>query len=297
MTGRLDSAVCSPAIIVMRCDGNCSGSPRRTRGHGAAVTGSAAAGREDRWSDIDLYFGVADDVALDAVLADWTDYLYGELAALHHFELNASARSPGVSPCRPVSRWISGSPRPAGWPPRPALPRGLRQGGPATSGHPTGPGTPHRTCLAPRVARWSCIEHRSPGRPSTGSAVSGTRRWPLPAFVSMSLPTMPRGPTPYLPQLLGVRGALVHPCAGRSCGEHLDGGDAVARAVCDRSRPGAAPRTAHSRAGWPAWVLPPEGSPIVILATPATIAWQSLWRSGHCLSTGQDATDRTVSRT
>jgi predicted nucleotidyltransferase len=58
---------------------------------GAAVTGSAASGREDRWSDIDLYFGITDDVALDAVLSDWTDYLYGELAALHHFELKVSA--------------------------------------------------------------------------------------------------------------------------------------------------------------------------------------------------------------
>jgi hypothetical protein len=54
---------------------------------GAAVTGSAADGREDRWSDIDLYFGVTEDIALDAVVADWTDVLYGELAALHHFEL------------------------------------------------------------------------------------------------------------------------------------------------------------------------------------------------------------------
>jgi predicted nucleotidyltransferase len=54
---------------------------------GAAVTGSAADGREDRWSDIDLFFGVAEEVALEAVVSDWTDYLYGELAALHHFEL------------------------------------------------------------------------------------------------------------------------------------------------------------------------------------------------------------------
>jgi hypothetical protein len=58
---------------------------------GAAVTGSAADGREDRWSDIDLYFGVADDVALDAVVSDWTDFLFGELAALHHFELQVPA--------------------------------------------------------------------------------------------------------------------------------------------------------------------------------------------------------------
>jgi hypothetical protein len=58
---------------------------------GAAVTGSAADGREDRWSDIDLYFGVAEDVALDGVISDWTDYLYGELDALHHFELKVPA--------------------------------------------------------------------------------------------------------------------------------------------------------------------------------------------------------------
>jgi hypothetical protein len=31
---------------------------------GAAVTGSAADGREDRWSDIDLFFGVEDHVTL-----------------------------------------------------------------------------------------------------------------------------------------------------------------------------------------------------------------------------------------
>jgi len=54
---------------------------------GAAVTGSAADGREDRWSDIDLFFGVVDGVALDTVLADWSDYLHGELGALHHFDL------------------------------------------------------------------------------------------------------------------------------------------------------------------------------------------------------------------
>jgi hypothetical protein len=58
---------------------------------GAAVTGSAADGREDRWSDIDLYFGVAEEVAVDAVVSDWTDHLYRELAALHHFELKVPA--------------------------------------------------------------------------------------------------------------------------------------------------------------------------------------------------------------
>jgi predicted nucleotidyltransferase len=57
---------------------------------GAAITGSAADGREDRWSDIDLFFGVAEGVPLHAVLSDWSDYLYGEVGALHHFDLQAS---------------------------------------------------------------------------------------------------------------------------------------------------------------------------------------------------------------
>ncbi len=58
---------------------------------GAAVTGSAADGRQDRWSDIDLFFGVAEHVELDTILSDWSDYLYGELAALHHFDLKVPA--------------------------------------------------------------------------------------------------------------------------------------------------------------------------------------------------------------
>jgi hypothetical protein len=56
---------------------------------GAALTGSAADGREDHWSDIDLFFGVADQVALDRVLADWSGHLYGTLGALHHFDVKA----------------------------------------------------------------------------------------------------------------------------------------------------------------------------------------------------------------
>lgn len=51
------------------------------------MTGSAANGIQDRWSDIDLFFGVVEDVALDIVLSDWSHYLYGELDALHHFDL------------------------------------------------------------------------------------------------------------------------------------------------------------------------------------------------------------------
>jgi hypothetical protein len=55
---------------------------------GAAVTGSAAAGREDRWSDIDLAFGVSDSTLVGAVLSDFSDYMYAQ-GALHHHDLRA----------------------------------------------------------------------------------------------------------------------------------------------------------------------------------------------------------------
>lgn len=58
---------------------------------GAAVTGSAARDAEDRWSDIDLFFGVADEVSLDAVLDDWTGFMCGELGALHNFDVRAGS--------------------------------------------------------------------------------------------------------------------------------------------------------------------------------------------------------------
>ena len=58
---------------------------------GAAITGSAAAGREDRWSDIDLAFGVGSAADLPAVLSDWTDVMYGRNGALHHLDIRAGA--------------------------------------------------------------------------------------------------------------------------------------------------------------------------------------------------------------
>ncbi len=54
---------------------------------GAAVTGSAAVGREDRWSDIDLALCVAADADRGQVLADWTDRMYREHAAAHHVDV------------------------------------------------------------------------------------------------------------------------------------------------------------------------------------------------------------------
>lgn len=51
---------------------------------GAAITGSAAAGCEDQWSDIDLAFGVTGPDELAGVVADRTSFLYGQHGAVHH---------------------------------------------------------------------------------------------------------------------------------------------------------------------------------------------------------------------
>ena len=58
---------------------------------GAAMTGSAAASREDRWSDIDLAFGVRDAGELSKVLCDWTAQMYQQHLALHHVDVHAGA--------------------------------------------------------------------------------------------------------------------------------------------------------------------------------------------------------------
>ena len=63
---------------------------RDRRLSGAAVTGSAAEGREDRWSDIDLAFGVADPTLVGAVLTDFSDFMYVQ-GALHHHDVRAGA--------------------------------------------------------------------------------------------------------------------------------------------------------------------------------------------------------------
>ena len=58
---------------------------------GVAITGSAAAEREDPWSDIDLAFGVADSAELRGVLSDWTAQMYDRHTALHHLDVAAGA--------------------------------------------------------------------------------------------------------------------------------------------------------------------------------------------------------------
>jgi hypothetical protein len=52
-----------------------------------AMIGSLAQGSGDRWSDLDLGFGVADGVPLAEVLDDWTETLERELDAVHLFDL------------------------------------------------------------------------------------------------------------------------------------------------------------------------------------------------------------------
>jgi len=58
---------------------------------GAAITGSAAGGHEDRWSDIDLAFGVNDQAEVPNVLSDWTTLMYDRYDALHHVDVKAGA--------------------------------------------------------------------------------------------------------------------------------------------------------------------------------------------------------------
>ena len=58
---------------------------------GAAITGSAADAREDRWSDIDLAFGVSQSAELPDVLADWTAHMYQQHLALDHLDIQAGA--------------------------------------------------------------------------------------------------------------------------------------------------------------------------------------------------------------
>lgn len=56
---------------------------------GAAITGSAAAAAEDRWSDIDLAFAVRTPADLPNVLSDCTTHMYHRHLALHHLDVRA----------------------------------------------------------------------------------------------------------------------------------------------------------------------------------------------------------------
>ncbi|PYC71563.1 hypothetical protein C7C45_11030 [Micromonospora arborensis] len=52
---------------------------------GAAITGSHAVSGGDRWSDIDVAFGI--EGPLDSAMRRWTELLYRDFAAVHHWDL------------------------------------------------------------------------------------------------------------------------------------------------------------------------------------------------------------------
>jgi predicted nucleotidyltransferase len=54
---------------------------------GVAITGSAARGALDQWSDIDLAFGIADPARLREALGDWTERMHRIHGAVHHFDV------------------------------------------------------------------------------------------------------------------------------------------------------------------------------------------------------------------
>lgn len=56
---------------------------------GGAITGSGSVDRLDRWSDIDLAFGVKEN--LDEVLAEFTDRMYRDHAAVHHTDVRTGS--------------------------------------------------------------------------------------------------------------------------------------------------------------------------------------------------------------
>ena len=58
--------------------------PRVTAG---ALTGSMAFGGGDRWSDIDVAFGIAEGITPEAVLDDWTHVFAREWGVLDQFDL------------------------------------------------------------------------------------------------------------------------------------------------------------------------------------------------------------------
>lgn len=56
---------------------------------GAAITGSGSVGNEDRWSDVDLAFGVREGAEVEATLADFSERMYAEHGALTHVDVRS----------------------------------------------------------------------------------------------------------------------------------------------------------------------------------------------------------------
>ena len=58
---------------------------------GGAFTGSMAFGSGDRWSDIDVAFGITDGVSLEIVLHDWMQVLDREFSVIDYFDLRSGS--------------------------------------------------------------------------------------------------------------------------------------------------------------------------------------------------------------
>lgn len=71
-----------------------------TRIVAAALVGSTASGRQDAWSDIDIALRMGPDVDRDAVVADWTELMRREHAAVDHLDV---VRAVSVRPTGPRS--------------------------------------------------------------------------------------------------------------------------------------------------------------------------------------------------
>lgn len=62
---------------------------RDARITGVALTGSSAIDGEDRWSDIDLAFGVVASANRGELIAEWTTRMYEAHGAVHHTDMSA----------------------------------------------------------------------------------------------------------------------------------------------------------------------------------------------------------------
>jgi hypothetical protein len=58
---------------------------------GVALTGSASVGKEDRWSDIDLAFGIREASQMESAVADWTARMYERHGAVHQLDVRREA--------------------------------------------------------------------------------------------------------------------------------------------------------------------------------------------------------------
>jgi hypothetical protein len=64
---------------------------RDDRVTGAALIGSGAGSRRDRWSDIDLGMGIAATIDTADVIRDWTELVETEFGCVHHFDVRSAS--------------------------------------------------------------------------------------------------------------------------------------------------------------------------------------------------------------